>query len=170
MGENKPPRTPMRHDEYVAFLELAALLGCTENLTASLEKRLRSIPGGWRDARLLDNLAGRLLTRLCDTIPAKKLTALRREIDHTQVFIRTRPDYGANSNDDVTYVREDALDKIVNRLIGFECKLCDRSLAEQKRCRLRKEIEDIYHFELPVPAGGECPMIGASLMRIREDD
>lgn len=172
MGSEKDiPRTRMNYAEYTAFLELGALVGTIEGLSKRLEKRLRAVPGGWRDARMLDSVTASLLTRLCETIPLEKLLAIRKELDHTQVIIRTRPDYAAQSRDSVTYVNEEALDRLVQRVMDFECHMCDRSRAEAKRCQVRKDIEGIYHFGLNVgKADDACPLMGMSLVREKEED
>jgi len=164
------PRWHMSYQEYLAYQELCALVGTIGNLSKKLEKRLRAVPGGWRDARMLDAVSASLVARLCDTIPAEKLLAIRREIEHTQVYIRTRPDYGAKSKDDVTYVSEEALDRLVQRVMDFHCHMCDKSRADAKRCQVRKDIEDMYHFGLSVRDTDTCPLMGMSLVREEEKD
>ena len=171
MGSTKDiPRTKMTYDEYTAYQELGALVGTIGGLSKRLEKRLRTVPGGWRDARMLDSVTASLMTRLCDTIPADKLLAIRREIEHTQVFIRTIPDYCARSRDGVTYVNEEALDRLVQRVMDFECHMCERNRVDAKRCQVRKDIEAVYHFGLDVKKTDDsCPLMGMSLVREKED-
>lgn len=163
--EKEIPRWHMTYEEYLAYQELCALVGTIGNLCLKLKKRLQAIPGGWRDARLLDVKSANLIAQLCDTIPAEKLLAIRREIDHTQVYIRTRPDYTAKSNDDVTYVNEEALDRLVQHVMNFHCHMCDKNRADAKRCQVRKDIEAMYHFGLPVSKTDGCPLMGMSLVR-----
>lgn len=170
MTEKEIPRWHMSYQEYLAYQELCALVGTIGNLSKRLEKRLRAVPGGWRDARMLDAVSASLVARLCDTIPAEKLLAIRREIKHTQVYIRTRPDYGAKSKDDVTYVNEEALDRLVQRVMEMECHLCMKNRAEAKRCPIRKDIEAVYHFGLEVGKKDEgCPLAGLTYVREKED-
>lgn len=171
MSEKKEiPRVKMTYDEYVAYLELCALVGTIGNLNKKLEKRLRQIPGAWGTARLLDAASAGLVTRLCDTIPIEKLLAIRKEIDHTQVYIRTKPDYCQKSLDNVTWVQERALDQLVQRLMNLECYLCMKNHQESKRCEVRKAIEDVYHFDVAVKKTEGCPLAGLTFIRDEEEN
>jgi hypothetical protein len=57
------PRWHMSYQEYLAYQELCALVGTIGNLSKKLEKRLRAVPGGWRDARMLDAVSASLVAR-----------------------------------------------------------------------------------------------------------
>lgn len=170
MPDQEIPRWGLTYEEYTAYLELCALVGTIGNLSKKLEKRLRKIPGAWRDARLLDVKSANLITSLCDTIPAKKLLALRREIDHTEVYIRTRPDYCQKSLDNITYVREDALDALVQHVMNMDCYLCMKNHAESKQCEIRKTIENLYHFDVDVKKKEGCPLAGLTFVRNEEEN
>lgn len=170
MSEKEIERWNMTYSEYTAYLELCALVGTIGNLSKKLEKRLRAVPGGWRDARMLDKVSATLITRLCDTIPAKKLLAIRKEIDHTEVYIRTKPDYCQKSLDNVTYVPEVALDALVQHVMNMDCYLCDKNHAESKKCPLRENIEKLYHFDINVKKTEGCPLAGLTYVRDEEEN
>lgn len=169
MPDKEIPRVPMTYEEYTAYQKLCALVGTIGTLTEKLEKRLKTVPGGWRDARMLDAVTSSLVTRLCSTIPTAKLFAIRREIDHTEVFIRTKPDYTAKKDDNITYVSEDALDRLVQRVMDMECYLCGKNHAESKQCPIRKDIEAVYHFGMKVKKDGTCPLAGLTYVREKEE-
>lgn len=170
MSDKEIPRWGMTYQEYLAYQELCALVGTIGHLSKKLEKRLKAVPGGWRDARMLDAVSASLITRLCDTIPIEKLLAIRREIDHTQVYIRTKPDYCQRSLDNITYVREDALDDLVQHVMNLDCYLCEKNHAQSKQCPLRKTIENLYHFDINVKKTEGCPLAGLTYVRNEEEN
>ena len=59
-----------------------------------------------------------------------------------------------------------ALSNVVERLINWECMLCDKSTAKAKQCKILKEIAALYPWEFASKKDG-CPLQG--LMSIMED-
>lgn len=150
--------------EYYATRELFGIVSTFNKCAGELERRVREIPGGWRDLRLLMSLSEKLLENILKTIPLKKLAVIRKELSSTEVIVSVRNDVARPAQTDTdgyTYVSQRALERITQRVVNFECFCCEKQGAAAKKCQLRRDIESTYMFEYPCGAGKECPFAGA---------
>jgi hypothetical protein len=122
--------------EYLACLDARLVEGQTV-----LEKRLRTIPNGWRNFRLALTTVEKLLMQVYDTLPDKTLRHMDRVHQCGEVIIRPRP--AIKMPDDVQIVMTDDLRLIINTMIKHECAMCIKDAREQKKCKLRKALMDI---------------------------
>lgn len=150
--------------EYYVLRELFGLVSAFSTAQDALEKRVRSIPGGWRDMRLIQAVATRLMQNILATVPEEKLMLIRKELAHTKVRVSVERSIG--TPDDGTkyfaYVPYNALERIMARVVDDECLCCDKTRDEVLRCQLRKDIEATYPFEYP-KRRGECPFMGSAI-------
>ena len=117
--------------------------------------------------RLLISTAERLMGNLLSTIPLKKLNAIKKDLRFSRCELKITPDYtGESKKEGYAYVPDKALSNVVERLVNWECMLCDKSKAKSKQCKILKDIEALYPWELPSKNDG-CPLQG--LMSIIED-
>lgn len=160
-------RTPLSKNEYYALLELFGIVNSFNQCTGILERRCRTIPNGWRDMRLLISTAERLMQKLLSTVPSKKLIAIQKDMHFARCELKVMPDYTAEKDKDgFAYVPNTALSNVVERLINWECMLCDKSKAKSKQCKTLKDIAALYPWEFPEKCDG-CALQG--LMSIMED-
>lgn len=146
--------------EYYATRELFGIVSTFSKCAGELERRVREIPGGWRDLRLIQTLSEKLLIGILRTVPQKKLAAIKRELDNTEVLVNVRRSVSTPLREDTdgfTYVSQRALERITQRVVDFECFCCEKKGADAKRCQLRRDIEATYMYEYPCPAKKECP-------------
>lgn len=68
-------RYPLSYVEYQSLRSLFGAKNALEQTHNQLERRVRTIPGGWRDFRLLMTLVDKLLGAVLRTIPQKKIAS-----------------------------------------------------------------------------------------------
>lgn len=149
--------------EYYATRQLFGAVSTFNDCYQELERRVREIPGGWRDLRLIKVLSEKLLFNILMTVPLKKLAAVRRELENTEMIVQVKRTAVQHSEDEIggyTYVPQRALERITQRVVDYECFCCDKHGADAKHCPLRRDIESTYMFEYPCPAKKECPFQG----------
>lgn len=134
--------------EYVACLDKQL-----SNAEKHLKDRLKGIPNGWRDFRLVAKTTERLLDKLYDTVPDKTKLHMQRMEEFGQVIIRPNP--AIKLPGDVQVVLLDDLLMLVNTTIASECAVCLKDSREQKKCKLRKALMNITPPK-EVPEGGLC--------------
>ena len=117
----------------------------------ALRERLRMVPNGWRDYRLIFSTLDRLLLKLYDTIPQKGRLYLQKLSKHGEILIRFSP---AARSQEWLLVRDDDLAVIVNLAMAAECAICLKQGREAKKCELRKALENIAPPHDGHPAGG----------------
>lgn len=152
--------------EYYATRELFGIVSTFNKCSGELERRVREIPGGWRDLKLIMAVSEKLLGGILRTVPKKKLAIIRKELTNTEVLVRVRNDIAPTvqtGTDGFTYVSQRALERITQRVVDFECFCCQKQGAEAKHCQLRRDIEATYMFDYPCPAKKDCPFQGAAL-------
>lgn len=123
--------------EFLAALDNNLVLGQTE-----LKERLDGIPNGWRDFRLAAKTTERVLDRIYDTLPTKTLKHMEMLYKHGEVVIRPKTVTGKRP-DDVQIVLDDDLRLLINTAMTGECAMCVRDAAGQKKCKLRRALENI---------------------------
>lgn len=156
-------RVPLSGREYYALRELfAAVDGFSRNAQA-LEKRVRMIPNGYRDLRMLQSVSAKLMRDILETVPVKKLIQIRRELENSEMILRVKPVNPKKNeyDDNLTYVPQQALERICRKAIELECFCCEKKDREAKKCQLRKDIQDTYMFDYP-NNGKTCPFAGAT--------
>lgn len=159
-------RTPLSGREYYALRELFGMVSSFNNCAGDLEKRVKTIPGGWRDFRLLMTLSEKLMGKLLGTVPQKKLAMIRRELSHTTCEIKVTMDVSGRRAEGFSYVPDDALVNTVERVMNWECLFCEKRGADVKRCPVRKDLDALYPWDFPLK-GETCPLAG---MSIEKDD
>jgi len=158
-------RKPLRQKEYYALRTLFGMVEMFAKHAELLEKRVKGIPDGWRDMRMIASVAQKLMEHILETVPDKKLASIQKELRHTVVEIKVTPDY-SGENSGCCYISEDTLDGLIQRLMNAECFLCDKSGAAMKACGLRKTLADAYPWDFPTK-GEPCPF---SMMRFENEE
>ena len=160
-------RTSLSKNEYYALLELFGLVNSFNQYSAVLEQHCRSTPNGWRDLRLLTSTAERLMEKILLTVPLKRLTAIQKDLHFARCELKVVPDYTVEKEKDgFAYVSNNALSNVVERLVNWECMLCDKSKGNAKQCKVLKDIQALYPWDFSEKPDG-CALQG--LMSVMED-
>lgn len=160
---DKDGRSPLSGREYYALRELFAAVDGFNRTAQELENRVRTVPGGLRDLRMLRSVSAKLMGNILGTVPVKKLAQIRRELENSEMLIRVKPVNPKKDEyeDNLTYVPQQALERICRKAIELECFCCEKKGREAKKCQLRNDIQETYMFEYP-DDGKECPFAGAT--------
>ena len=105
-----------------------------------LDRRIKTIKGGWRDLQLMRKLAVKLLENVLATLPTNQLQSLRRNLPHVGVAVgikrdRSQDDYGR-------YMSLDELE-ILASASREKCLTCTKTVMEQRQCALKKVLDTL---------------------------
>lgn len=123
----------------------ASLSELTEAGT-KIEKRIRSIPNGWRDYRCVIAKLEKLADDLIQTIPKEKLPNLQRMVRRIKFKMVVGPQ-ACSTNKDETVVGIDDLDKLVTAA-RERCTFCtDWTRGKCDRCELGKVLDRVLRYD-----------------------
>ena len=138
MSENKPlPRMHLRQEEtsFIVFMLLSVRR--FKEMQEEMPERLRSIPNGWRDIRMVETVLDKLVGNLLDTIPLEKLQTLKMLMPDTRVHVTYTRQIG-KGKDHVSGIATKDLDMLMAAAHDGVCKLCDGNCD---RCDLVKVFD-----------------------------
>lgn len=118
-----------------------------------LKPRLQKIPNAWRNYRLAASCIEKVLDSVYATLPSKTLVHMQRLCQCGQIVIRPKP--AIKMPDDVHIVMADDLKFLTNTAIEAECAMCIKDAAQQKKCKLRRALENIAPTEA-IHENGMC--------------
>lgn len=121
--------------EYLAALD-AQLIAHQD----TLRDRLKMIPNGWRQWRLMTVTVNNLLVAVYDTLPIKTLQHMQRLYMYGEVAVRIKP---AIRIPEQIMVNEDDLREIINKAMAAECAICLKDDRQAKGCKLRQAFVNI---------------------------
>lgn len=163
-------RPPLSYREYRALRQLFGIVDAWDTQGSELKKRLKLIKGGWRDARLLMAVSERLLRKVCETIPMKKLAMIQKELNSTTCEITVRNTISPTHHEAFTYVEEEALERITDRAMEMECLFCAKCGKDARNCQLRKDIERLYMWDFPkIKDGQPCHFSEGSVEDFKDE-
>ncbi len=157
-------RYPMSLREYETMRYLYGVIDALarENF---LEERLKLVPGGWRDFKMMQAKAKTLFDRLLTTIPFKKLLSMRAELTHTECHVSLNR---AAKENGLSLVETEKLWKLVEKCAGMDCVFCEKSAAEGRKCEIFNVCMDCLNYEFK-GIKGACPFAGSGELR-RDDE
>lgn len=98
-----------------------------------------------------------LLRKVCETIPAKKLAMIQKELHSTTCEITVKNTIVPTKKEAFTYVEEEALERITDRAMQMDCLFCEKCGKEARDCQLRKDVERLYMWDFPkIKDGAHC--------------
>lgn len=150
---------PLTGREMAVIEYLAAVDSKIVEAGEALRPRLKTVPYGWRQWRLMASTISRLLVALYDTMPMKNLRHMENICAHGEVLIRMRP---AVRVPEYLLVNENDLRLLVNKAMGAECAVCIRDGREIDRCPLRKAM-------LPIAPPMDEPATGCGYRDVAMD-
>lgn len=153
-------RKPLMGDEMRVLEYLAAMDSKIIESGEAMRERLREIPNGWRQWRLMASTLNRLLVQLYGIIPIKNLRHIQNICAHGEVLIRMRP---ATRVPEYTLINEDDIREVANVAMSAECTICMKQSKEIDRCRLRQAMLNIAqpYVEPPFSCGYQIVALAA---------
>ena len=137
------PRIRTRQEEVDGIIFLLCCTTRFKDIQQAMEKRLRTIPNGWRDIRLIDSKLDKLVDNILDTVPTDKLLTIKRLIPDTRMHITYSKQFG-KGKDEMTGIHEKDLDLLTAVAHDSVCKLCDGNCD---RCDLGKVFDRFLFTE-----------------------
>lgn len=133
-------RTPMNGHERQAISHLMAFLAMCGEHGEYLRERLKDVPHGWRDWKLMMSVAAKLYDGLMETLPRRNLDymAMLEACGECRIAMR-----GATRSGDFQMFNVKSVSEVIRRCIGAECEICVKDEAETKACKLRKALIDM---------------------------
>lgn len=114
---------------------------------------LRQIPNGWRDFRMVQSVMEKLIGKLYETLPDKTMRHIIHLANHGQIVIRPRP--AIPLKEKTQFMTDEDLTMLVNTVIENQCAMCVNDAQAQKKCKLRKTLENVAPTEA-VHRNGLC--------------
>ncbi len=102
-----------------------------------LQRRVKAIPNGWRDLRLLSGQTYKLVEKILRTVPVEKLQGVMRMLPNMQY----KTCFGKNAavEEDETIIKMSEMDAIV-AAAHEKCVLCDKDC---NKCALGKSFDHV---------------------------
>lgn len=162
-------RQPLSAMEYYSLRLIFGLVSGLDTHAHDLERRLKTIDGGWRDWRMLLTVGEKLMRKILATVPEKKLRMISLELKHTTCEVKVHGPSDADPNM-YTYVPQAEMDRVCGKAVEAECYMCEKLGGNARACQLRKDIMSLYMFDLPkIQNKQPCYFAGRSIDSIREE-
>ena len=155
-SEKESEKRELRNREYYTLRTIMAALSGLEGGEQFLVNRLKSVPNGLRDYRMVKTVLRKLLEKLLDTVPDKRLGQIKTELKNAHIEVKVERDYTGAYRENFTYVPNKALEEIEDIICDMFCAACEKSDKESRKCRIRKLMEMLYQYDFPERNG--CPL------------
>ena len=145
MKEEKPiPRIRANGRDIDAMVGLHAAMTEINVSAEAIERRIRAVPNGWRDLRLIQSLLDKLIDRTLDTYPVEKLVTMRRMLPRVRFRITVGPQATSPLSDDETVISFDDVDALTT-YARKQCELCVDYNCN--RCKLGKTLDRVLRYD-----------------------
>ena len=123
-----------------ALFGLFAAVQEMEKAQNAMENRIRAVPNGWRDIKMLQKRLDSLISDLCNTYPLEKLVSIRRMLPHMKYKVQCGV-AASNLKEDENLIASDDLDTI-SIYAHEQCKICiDQDCS---KCKLGRTFDRIF--------------------------
>lgn len=141
---DKPlPIMRMNKGELNDFFCVCAGLDALEDYIKKYPARLRAIPGGWRDAKMLASVMLKMLRNIRQTIPPEKRGGVDLTMQHMKYKLKLGPT--AAQEKDAMIVSQQTLDALVLNAHENRCMICSRDTCAG--CDLCKALDNVLAFD-----------------------
>lgn len=123
---------------------IAALQEMKVALDSKFLQRIKAVPNGYRNARLIFVLLNNLIDDVLLTFPAEKLESMQRMLPHMKFKILCGVSASKVDNDSVV-ISEKNLDTLVLAAHDGKCKLCIEQNCS--RCALGKALDGLCCYD-----------------------
>lgn len=137
-----PPTIRARQAEVEELFAFFAVLQEIEKAKVDMRARLKAVPNGWRDIRMIETVLRSLIDRLLLTLPGEKLLSIKRVLPRMSYKVYfNRAVVPTRDDSDATIISMDDLDEIVKTAHGNRCICCDDNCNQ---CALGKAFDHIF--------------------------
>lgn len=132
-----------RKDEVDSIIAMACSLSKFVEAEERMNKRLHSIPGGWRDLRMINAVLTKLIHSLKATLPDDRADVLDRLLPDVRFAYWYKGQIGRN--DPISGIRTSDLDLLCSCAHEGACKLCIDGQCD--RCDLGKCFDMVLEVD-----------------------
>lgn len=123
--KNTPlPKLRMRSGEMDGLFALFATLQEIEGVKSDMRERLKIVPNGYRDIRLVEVTLTKLLTELVKTVPDEKLRSIRKQLPRMKYKVYFNGTV-SQMQDNATAIDARDLARLCEIAHDWRCFLCD---------------------------------------------
>lgn len=123
--------------ENALMLDLMLVRNTLAKNSEAVRGRLKSVPHGWRDMRLLWHLVNRLQQELLKTMPDRRVAYYDQMARHGQVIIDIP---GPIPRGRHILITDEHLAALTEAAMRGECTLCLKEGKEKQRCLIRQAL------------------------------
>ena len=134
-------RRPMSGHERKAIEHMAAFVSQEHEHGDWLRDRLKLIPNGWRDWRLMLSLSRKLYQELCDTLTDAQSLQMAILEKHGECKVSMQ---NFTRNEDFELVHRKSYSVVLTNCLEGTCSICVKDEKEIHRCKLRKALDNIH--------------------------
>lgn len=158
-------RTRINGFEKEALMRMAVAEQIIVKELSAIEKRAKSVPGCWRDIRLVQTKLDHIMEELLRTVPLEQLLIVQRAMHDASYEIGCRGPVGRNAD---RFRRENGIwlsYEVINMLFSGardKCLTCMETMEGQKKCPLRKAL-DVIPSDVEDRDDGGCPYMDVTM-------
>lgn len=144
----KPSPSPLpvmraRKDEIDSFIAMVCSLSKFTEAQVTMNKRLHSIPGGWRDMRMICSVLSKLIDNIKGTFPQDRSETLDRLLPDVRFAYWYKGQIGRHEA--ISGIRTSDLDLLASCAHEGACKLCIDGQCD--RCDLGKCFDMVLEVD-----------------------
>lgn len=139
-----PDRKRLSHEEWDAVIGLEAVHSVlvSKNTMPVLQKRIKEIKYGARDAAMLTNALGRLLKALYNNVPYEQLKSLSNNLAMSELHVGIKTTRKHSMTDYGMLISWEQLE-VLGTAAMEKCVVCNLSTQEQRQCPLKKILDEM---------------------------
>lgn len=141
------PEMRIRESDLMELFKLYASWDAIEKICddETFAKRVRTIPGGWRDLRMLRSKLENLVNALMWTIPGEKIEGVARTVKRMRYSVTQGPIASRPTDNREQVVNAWEIDALVSAAHKNKCRLCDGANCGQ--CKLGKALDNLVAYD-----------------------
>lgn len=159
-------RTEARGEELRAVEMFAYYQNALHFFEDRLKPRLLTRKNAWRQFRMIESCADKLLMQIYDTLPNSTMDRIMAGANSLEIRICPK---SVRRPEEYTVVKTSDLITLMKAVGAGECAMCLGDRQTANACPLRRIIKDYYAPDCPPSRFGNCPYAGGALEAAMEE-
>lgn len=145
--------------EYDGLMQLALIGNMLLRSEERLANRLKGIKRGRFHMACARAQALRTYEAVLDTVPTDQLRQLKRNLDGSSWYVGVKRPGETREREYGVWISIEAL-KVIEEALHEHCLVCPIDIEEQRKCALRRVLDNELTNNAQERAGGACPYMG----------
>lgn len=159
-------RTEARGEELRAVEMFAYYQNALHFFEDRLRQRLKSRPNLWRQYRMIESCADKLLSDIYDTLPVSTMDRIIAGANNLEIRIMPK---SVRRPEEYSIIKTSDFITLLKAVDAGECNLCLGDRETAVACPLRKVLKDHIAPDGERPRYGGCPYAGGELKRAMDE-